>query len=620
MRATEVIQRDHAALQGNPSRPPALIVAFVLFVAAGISVALLALLSALSDRWVAHTIEVRLLNQRVLNAVQKAESGERGYLLTREPAYLAHYEQSCVEARSHLSSLRTLTADNLGQQRRIASLGKAVDAKLAELQNTIALVDAGKMSEAFDAVRLHLRTPLMGPVRSLSDQIDEAEAQLLKSRQRAAYRNRWALLILVTACGLISAVLGRLGLRALREQLRRADTSAERLVTEIRERDIAENKIRQMQKMEALGQLTGGVAHDFNNMLAVIVGSLDLASRVRAGDEERARRMILAALDSARRAAQLTRRLLAYSRLQPLSPKPIEVKTFVSDVAELLRRTLGEHIEIETVFGAGVWRANVDVAELESAILNLALNARDAMPNGGKLTIETSNTYLDRAYASAHIDVEPGQYVLIALTDTGLGMPAEVMSKAFDPFFTTKPAGTGTGLGLSQVYGFMKQSKGHVAIYSELAVGTTVKLYLPRYAGELVESKVEGLPRAIVEGTRHVVLVVEDEQAVRDFVLEALGQLGFKSVGVSNAEAALRVLTDRPDIDVLITDVVMPGCNGRELVKRIEQTGRQLKVLYMTGYTQNAIVHNGVLDPGTQLLTKPFTIAQLHEELVALLE
>jgi len=606
----------------EPKQEPrslALIIIFFLLLLAGAGVALLAVQAQRSEQQVVHTLEVRRVNQQVLSALLSAESGERGYLLTREKGYLDQYVRFSREARAQVKQLQQLTSDNQSQQALVSDLKVALEARVQELQDTIALIDRGAISDAFVAVRDHLKAPITERVREINTTIDREEARLLMTRQRAVSNSRTTLLALILVSGLVSTYLGFLVLRALREQVRRIDAYSNDLAKEMREREAAESKVRQMQKMEALGNLTGGIAHDFNNMLAVIVGSLDLASRVRAGDEERVRRMINAALDSARRAAQLTRRLLAYSRMQPLSPKPIEVKAFVGDVAELLRRTLGEHIQIETVFGAGVWRANVDVPELESAILNLALNARDAMPKGGKLTIETSNTLLDRAYASSHIDIEPGQYVLIAITDTGGGMSPEVLNKAFDPFFTTKAPGVGTGLGLSQVHGFIKQSKGHIAIYSELGVGTTVKLYLPRYIGELIESDVEGLPQASVEYAKHTVLVVEDEDAVRQFVLEALAQLGFKAVAVSNAEAALRVLADRSDIDVLLTDVVMPGCNGRDLVTRIEQTGRKLKVLYMTGYTQNAIVHNGVLDAGTQLLTKPFTVTQLHHELTSLL-
>jgi nitrogen-specific signal transduction histidine kinase/ActR/RegA family two-component response regulator len=388
----------------------------------------------------------------------------------------------------------------------------------------------------------------------------------------------------------------------------------EELKTEIAARERAQAQLRQSQKMEAVGRLTGGIAHDFNNMLAIVIGSLDLAL-TRAGDEARTRKLMESALEGARRGASLTQRLLAFSRQQPLEPKPTDINKSVSDISQLLVRTLGERVQIETVLAAGLWRANIDAPQLESAILNLAVNARDAMPDGGKLTIETSNTYLDQTYAAAHEEVGAGQYVMLAVTDTGAGMSAEVIANAFEPFFTTKPAGSGTGLGLSQVHGFVKQSGGHVKLYSEPGHGTTAKLYFPRLTADaptLPETRSVAPTR---NGVAFTVLVVEDEAGVRAFVSEALKELGHFVVEATNAKAALALLTERPDIDLLLTDVVMPEMNGRQLVERAWATRPDLAVLYMTGYTRNAIVHNGVLDAGTHLLTKPFTLLQLEAEL-----
>ena len=322
--------------------------------------------------------------------------------------------------------------------------------------------------------------------------------------------------------------------------------------------------------MEALGQLTGGVAHDFNNMLSIIVGNLDLVLRRLSGEDARARVFAENALAGARRASELTKRLLAFSRMQPLQPASTDVNKCVSDMSELLRRTLGEGIELEAVLGGGVWRAIVDAPQLESALLNLVINARDAMEAAGRLTIETANAELDQAYADAHVEVTAGQYVMIAVTDTGPGMTEDVMSRAFDPFFTTKRAGEGTGLGLSQVHGFVKQSKGHVKLYSEIGKGTTVKLYLPRDKSKVVRKEVQ--PSISADDARpkdHVVLVVEDDGGVRTFTVSALRELGYEAIEADTAAMARQKLAENPRVTILLTDVVLPSENGRELANSL---------------------------------------------------
>ncbi len=321
------------------------------------------------------------------------------------------------------------------------------------------------------------------------------------------------------------------------------------------------------------------------------------------------------ALAGANRAARLTQRLLAFSRLQPLDPRATDVNKCVAEMSEILHRSLGERIAVETVQGSGLWRAHIDRAQLESAILNLALNARDAMSDGGRLTIETSNAYLGQDYAAVHADVAAGQYVLIAITDTGTGIPPEILEKVFDPFFTTKRLGEGTGLGLSQVHGFIKQSRGHIKLYSEPGVGTTAKLYLPRETGQPEASEKPTRILATPIAGRFTILIVEDDEGVRAFAAGAARELGYIVVDVTGGAAALEILKTRSDISLLLTDVVMPGMNGRMLVDAAIQIRPDLHVLYMTGYTRNAIVHNGVLDAGTRLLTKPFTLDQLDREL-----
>ncbi|RYY84815.1 MAG: response regulator, partial [Comamonadaceae bacterium] len=386
------------------------------------------------------------------------------------------------------------------------------------------------------------------------------------------------------------------------------ETLERRVAQEVAERTRTEEALRQAQKMEAVGQLTGGIAHDFNNMLAVVIGSLDLLDRRFAQGDARAQRYVDAARDGARRAAMLTQRLLAFSRQQPLRPEPVDANKLVAGMSDLLRHSLGGDARLETVLAGGLWRTHADPNQLENVILNLAVNGRDAMPQGGRLTIETANCHLDERYAAEHLGLSAGQYVMIAISDTGTGMPPEVVAKAFDPFFTTKEVGRGTGLGLSQVYGFVKQTGGHVKIYSEPGQGTAVKVYLPRLVGaahDLVDT--QPADGAALGGSQELVLVVEDEPAVRQFSVEALNELGYRVLEADGAAAALRLIDAHPEIDLLFTDVVMPEVNGRKLADEALRRRPGLRVLFTTGYTRNAVVHNGVLDAGVLLIGKPFT-------------
>jgi len=394
--------------------------------------------------------------------------------------------------------------------------------------------------------------------------------------------------------------------------------SREELEKEVQERTArlmdAEAQLRQAQKMEAVGQLTGGVAHDFNNMLAVILGAMNLLERRLARGETDLGRYIEAAKDGANRAAALTQRLLAFSRRQPLQPEIIEPNRMVAGMSDLLTRALGEQIQVETVLAAGLWRINADVSQLENAILNLAVNGRDAMPNGGRLTVETANAFISDDYAREH-SMSPGQYVMIAVTDTGTGMSGDTLAKAFDPFFTTKEVGKGSGLGLSQVFGFVRQSGGHVKIYSELGLGTTVKLYLPRHYGEAEAKEASPKSGELARGMQgELILVVEDDARVRHFSTEALRELGYAVAEAPSGAAALALLESGLKPALLFTDVVMPEMTGRELATIAATKVADLRVLYTTGYTRNAVVHNGILDAGTHLLQKPFSLEQLAEK------
>jgi signal transduction histidine kinase len=437
--------------------------------------------------------------------------------------------------------------------------------------------------------------------------------------------------VVVAVLGIAHSTLNRTNVD-LEEQALALTAANQALQQQIEQRERAEAALRQAQKMEAIGHLTGGVAHDFNNLLQIILTSLDMLRRRVNGwglsPREAAdfHRFMDAAVVGGERAAALTRQLLAFARRQPLEPKEIDVNKLVLGMSDLLRRTLGEAVSVETVLAGGLWRIFADANQLENALLNLAVNARDAMAgddgaNGGKLTIETANTHLDDGYAASHEDVTPGQYVLVAVSDTGSGMTKEVLANAFEPFFTTKGIGHGTGLGLSQVYGFIKQSGGHIKIYSEPGEGTAVKLYLPRLMGPAAEPisapEAVAAPRASAAET---ILVVEDEEGVRAFTAEMLRELGYRVREAANGRDALRALDSDPSIRLLFTDVGLPdGLNGRQLADAAQLRCPGLKVLFTSGYTRNAIVHAGRLDDGVALIGQPFTDAALADKVRAVL-
>jgi len=380
-------------------------------------------------------------------------------------------------------------------------------------------------------------------------------------------------------------------------------------VRDLTDKLAAEERFRQSQKMEAVGQLTGGIAHDFNNILTVITGTIEILADAVADKPQLAAitRMID---EAAGRGADLTRHLLAFARKQPLQPRETDVNALLLEASKLLRPTLGEHIEIESMLDETVARAMVDPSQLTTAVLNLALNARDAMPGGGKLTLETRDVVLDEEYASVHSEVVPGPYVLIAVSDTGSGIPAHLVEKVIEPFFTTKDVGKGTGLGLSMVYGFVKQSNGHIKIYSEEGHGTAIKMYLPRSVA--LEHAMPAREPELLQGGREVILVVEDDQLVRNYVIAQVQSLGYTTLSASSATEALAILDNVDTIDLLFTDVIMPGAmNGRELAETALKKRPYLAVLYTSGYTENAIVHHGRLDPGVLLLAKPYRKADL---------
>jgi PAS domain S-box-containing protein len=385
-------------------------------------------------------------------------------------------------------------------------------------------------------------------------------------------------------------------------------------IRDVTDRIAAEGQLRQSQKMDAVGQLTGGVAHDFNNILTVITGTIEI---LEDGVADRPDLATIARMidEAATRGAELTRQLLAFARRQPLEPRETDVNALVVETARLLKPTLGEHIEIESMLEGDAWSALVDPSQLSAAIVNLAVNARDAMPNGGKLTLETGNVMLDEAYAAGNSEVTPGAYVMIAVSDTGEGIPMDIRDRVFEPFFTTKEVGRGTGLGLSMVYGFAKQTGGHIKIYSEEGIGTAIKLYLPRSMRQAVRAT-EPAPAPATPRGNETILVVEDDALVRGYVIAQLESLGYTTLAAADGAAALALVDKGAAFDLLFTDVIMPGgMNGRQLADAIRARRPSLNVLYTSGYTENAIVHHGRLDPGVALLNKPYRKTDLARKL-----
>jgi signal transduction histidine kinase/CheY-like chemotaxis protein len=529
-----------------------------------------------------------------------------------------------------LGNLRSLVADNPDQTARVGRMAVSIEDILTTSARAVELGRHGQLPEATDIATTVRGQQILESFRAIVDEFGEAESDLLRERQAAESTARMIMLGLVLI-GLLcaaGAALGALFLSAaLIQELRER---SEALAEETRVRKEAQAILVQTQKMESIGLLAGGVAHDFNNLMTVVIGNLDSAERRlgRAGTADAASigKPIAAAMQGARRAAALTQRLLAFSRQQVLSPQQVDLNRLVGGLSDMLTRTVGETIVVETILGSGLWPTYVDVSQLENAIVNLVVNARDAMPHGGRITIETANASLDEAYCRQFGDVAPGQYALLSVSDTGTGISPEHLSKVFEPFFTTKSASTRTGLGLAMIYGFVKQSKGHIRLYSEAGHGTTAKIYLPRMTGA---ARIESVPAAAHAETvqmpeanpGEVALMVEDDEDVLESTVMFLRELGYSVLAARNGAEALSHLKGSERVDILFTDVVLPqGMNGRMLAVEAAALRPALPVLFTTGYARNAIVHNGQLDADVQFLPKPYTQQDLAQKLRAVLD
>jgi signal transduction histidine kinase len=680
--------------------------------------------------WTEHTYVVLGRLRDLGLTIRDAETGQRGFLLTGDNAYLEPYEAALGRISMIQGDLQHLTADNPAQQKRLFALAPALQHRLEQLAQSIQLRRDSGLDAATALLRTDAGRTTMGEIEGTIGAMMAEEQTLLGQRLDATEsRGEWvrrlvltgtafAILALVWAARILNhawarardaeteqrAVAGRLwvsldslsqgvavfgpafdlqhwnhcfqvllalppamvrvgtpyaafvafateglaefletedqvrhGQQRLGEPIVYERSRADGCLLEIRrtptpdggfvltlsdmtKRAQTEAVLRESQKMQAIGQLTGGIAHDFNNLLTVMIGNLELV-RAKLEPAHAAVPHIDRGLWAAQRGGTLTGQLLAFARKQPLAPTPIVLSATFPELIPLLRRTLGEQIEVRFVDAAGLWPAMADPAQLESAVLNLALNARDAMPGGGRLTIELANTVLDDEYARGHAEVMPGDYVMVAVSDTGHGMTPEVVARVFEPFFTTKTDGRGTGLGLAMVFGFVKQSGGHVKIYSEPGEGTAVKIYLPRAIGAQVPNMQRSFtPMELPRGSA-TVLVVEDEAAVREIAVAILRSLGYRVLEAQDGAEGLLVFgAHAAEVELLLTDVVLPGMmRGRDLAERIVAIRPEVKVLYMSGYTENSIVHHGRLDDGVQLLGKPFKREQLARKVADVL-
>ena len=580
--------------------------------------------------WVAHSLEVEGRASELLGRLQDLELAKRGFLLTRSDGFIPSYDEARTAIPQALAKLHSLVADSRDQTARVDRMGLSIQDILTTSARTIELGRNGQFAEATASAMTGRGQQTLESFRAIVDEFNAAESDLLKKREAAEATARaimlgMVLIILASAAG---AALGALLLSgALIRELRQR---TEALAEETRVRKDAQAILAQTQKMESIGQLAGGIAHDFNNLMTVVIGNLDSAERrlARGGpaDASSIGRPIAAAMQGARRAASLTQRLLAFSRQQVLSPQQVDLNRLVASLSEMLTRTVGETIAVETILGSGLWPTFVDVSQLENAIVNLVVNARDAMPSGGRITIETANASLDEAYCRQFGDVAPGQYALLSVSDTGTGISPEHLSKVFEPFFTTKSASMRTGLGLAMIYGFVKQSKGHIRIYSEVGHGTTAKIYLPRMIGAARAKSVPAAARgesaqSPTARPGEVVLMVEDDEDVLDSTVTLLRELGYSVLAARNGAAALAQLRGSERVDILFTDVVLPqGMNGRALAIEAAALRPTLPVLFTTGYARNAIIHDGRLDPDVQFLAKPYTQQDLAQKLRAVLD
>lgn len=573
------------------------------------------------DIYISEVVDARAANTDFFAITRKRVSNggdfDGVYLVSIAPEYFSNYYATLP--RSDLSVAGLVRNDGVALARFPANSEFRRSAPGSTFMRAIAANPEGGVTDGPSSVDGERR---IGAYRKLPNYDVYVYAALDVPHVRARWMQAMATHLIFGLPATLMMV--GLGIFAL-HQARREATANALLRQEAARRQSTELALRQAQKMEAVGRLTGGIAHDFNNLLTAIIGNVELALRRNSSEDTRVANSLNAIRQASMRAATLVQRLLTFSRQHPQEIKVVNVNRLVTEMSEILHRAIGETVRVETVLASGLWKTAIDPNQLESAILNLAVNARDAMTNGGRLTIETSNAYLDEAYVrQSSAEVEAGQFVLVAVSDTGSGMSAEVRDRAFDPFFTTKPAGAGSGLGLSMVYGFVKQSHGHIQIYSEIGQGTSIKMYFPRLSDPSAFPAWEEDAEPMAPGSdehSEAILLVEDDADVSRFVVDALGDIGYRVTHAATAAEALEKLKTMPDVALLFTDVILPGgMNGRELANTVKETHPDLPVLFATGYTRNAIIHHGRLDSDVDLLTKPFTTEAMAKKVREVLD
>jgi signal transduction histidine kinase len=565
---------------------------------------------------VAHTHDVIEQNQDVVTLIQRAESAQRAFIISGDAAYLGTYQGAVERLPAAQASLARLAADNPDETGRVATLNQAVSWRLQQLQHSVELARYGDQDAAKAATLAAPGGDIANLIRVTADAITAHERGLLEDRVRAANRVSEAGLfygLLIAAISLITLVALAFHQSRVNARLMKAMEDA---ATANAERERAEQRLSEAQRMEAIGQLTGGVAHDFNNLLQVIRGNLELLGPTVAKDAKASRRLE-SALHGADRAAQLTRQLLAFARRQPLAAQAFDVASLVTDMADILRRMLGGAIVVKTDIAPDLWHALADPAQTESALLNLAINARDAMQRGGSLTIEAANAHLEVGdIEPSEESAAPGDFILLTVTDTGEGMSEETRARAFEPFFTTKRDGKGSGLGLSMVYGFVRQSNGHMRLESEPGRGTSVKLYLPR--APVAGRAAAPVRPAKTDGERRTILVVEDDEAVRATTVVMLESLGYRCLEAPDAAAAVETLGGGAHADLVFSDVTMPGpMRTAEMAERIHDIAPGAPILFASGYPKEEMGEH--LDADAALLAKPFTREELASRIADLL-
>ncbi|QJU56597.1 response regulator [Sphingomonas sp. AP4-R1] len=610
-------------VEATPRKIPLMSLAGLgIVIVAGLIALLIASGVSSSNRWADHSVQVQTRIVELGERLATHDGALRGYMISREPAMRDDMRDSRHDILLRVAELRELLRDNEPQLREIDAVAPLIRQRLIYGEHMSAERDHKPLYAMNLSAAQPGSLPLILAIRQHLGRMFATESALLAARQKQAQQRTALLSIGLVATVLLVVVIAYLTISeaqarslSIEAAHREARAAAEAAESEMRAREQVEEQLRHIQKMESIGQLTGGIAHDFNNMLAVVIGSLDMARR-RIDDPDRLQRSLASAMEGAGRAASLVSRLLAYSRRQSLAPAAVDPNRLVGDMSNLLGRTLGEGIEVETELAGDIWPTFVDPLQLENAIVNLAVNARDALGGRGRMTIRTGNATLDEGYIRSHPDAAPGDYVMIMVRDFGSGMPPDVLARAFDPFFTTKGVGRGTGLGLSQVFGFVKQSGGHIGIESVVGHGTTIRLFLPRHeaAPAIVREPAPVAGPAPVRGGERI-LLVEDDDRVRQFSRDAVADLGYVVTAAPDGVAALALIEQSPDYAILFTDVVMPGMGGTELAAAAREKQPNIRILYTTGYAHEAIAREGLLEPGVDVLLKPFTVAQLAQKL-----